>query len=135
MSATVLDAGSALQTAIWQALTADPPIGAPVYDKVPENATYPQIEITGGISRTWRFAGIWGEQITVEIHVWSRYDGFKEARTLLAAVRQRLDEQDLPMNGVGLVDIQYLNEDLMLDVDSMTRHGIVRFTASCVVPT
>ena len=128
------DAGSALQTAIFSALTAAPPIGAAVYDRVPENAPYPQIEILGGMSRAWRFSAIWGEQITVEIHIWSRYDGYKEARNLLAAVRQRLDEQDLPMNGVGLVDIQYLNEDLMLDVDNMTRHGILRFNAMCVVP-
>jgi hypothetical protein len=129
----VADAGSALQTAVFSALSAAPPIGAPVYDRVPEDAPYPQIEIIGGMSRTWRYAAIWGEQITVEIHVWSRYDGYKEARSLLAAIRQRLDEQDLPMSGVILVDIQYLNEDLMMDVDNMTRHGIVRLTATCVV--
>lgn len=128
-------AGAALQTAIYSVLTAAPPIGAAVYDKVPENAAYPQIELAGNMSRAWRFTKVWGEQVTVEIHVWSRYDGYKEARLLLDAVRSRLDEQDLPMNGALLVDIQYLNEDLMLDADNMTRHGIVRFNAFVVVPS
>ena len=128
------DAGSALQTAVFTALSAAPPIGAAVYDRVPENAPYPQIEILGGISNAWKFAAVRGEQVTVEIHVWSRYDGYKEARALLATIRDRIDEIDLALNGVGLVDIQFLNEDLMLDVDNMTRHGILRFNAICVVP-
>jgi hypothetical protein len=35
---------------------------------------------------------------------------------------------------VALVDIQFYNEDLMMDVDMMTRHGIVRLLATVVVP-
>jgi hypothetical protein len=129
-----MDAGTALQAAVFLALTADPPIGANVADSIPNDAQYPQIEIVGGISRTWRYQGVWGEQPMVEIHVWSRYNGYKEARSLMSEIRNRLDEIDLALNGVALVDIQFYNEDLMMDVDMMTRHGIVRLLATVVVP-
>jgi Protein of unknown function (DUF3168) len=131
-----LDAGAAVQTAVWQALTADPPIGAGVYDRLPENAPYPQIEITGGAQRDWSHAVVRGEQITVELHIWSRYNGFAEARSLMAQVRKRLDLQPLvlPVEGMTLVDLMYTTADLMLDVDMMTRHGIVRFNATVTVP-
>jgi hypothetical protein len=130
-----MDAGTAVQTAVYQALTAAPPIGAQVSDGPQQGATYPQIEIQGNLSRAWKSAAVRGEQITVEIHVWSRYDGYKEARALIGSIRDRLDEVDLPMNsGADLVDIQFYNEDLMIDVDNITRHGIVRFIATVVVP-
>jgi hypothetical protein len=130
-----MDAGTALQTAVYSVLTAAPPIGAGVFDRVPDNATYPQIEIVGGTSRAWKSALVRGEQVTVEIHIWSRYDGYKEARQLLADVRDRIDEVDLPVPaGVTLVDIQFVEEDLMIDVDNLTRHGWVRFLAIVTVP-
>jgi hypothetical protein len=129
-----MDAGTALQMAVYGALSAAPPIGAPVFDQVPENAAYPQIEIAGGSSRAWKSALVRGEQVTVEIHIWSRYDGYKEARQLLAAVRDRIDEVDLVLpEGVLLVDIQFVEEDVMIDVDDVTRHGWVRFLATVVV--
>lgn len=133
---TTLDAGAAVQMAVWQALTAAPSIGAGVYDRVPENAAYPQIEITGGMQRDWSHAVVRGEQITVEIHIWSRYNGYAEARSLMAEVRRRLDLQPLvlPVEGMNLVDMMYTTTDLMMDVDMMTRHGIVRFNATVTVP-
>jgi hypothetical protein len=131
-----LDAGAAVQQAVFQALTAAPPIGAGVFDRVPENAAYPQIEITGSTQRDWSHAVVRGEQITVEIHIWSRYNGFMEARALMAEVRRRLDLQPLvlPVDGMNLVDMMYTTADLMMDVDTMTRHGILRFNATVTVP-
>lgn len=128
------DASTQVAGAVWRALTADPPIGAAVYDRVPEGAAYPQIEMAGGQGRDFSAALVRGEIVTVEIHVWSHYDGWLEARQLMAAVRERLDGMILPLTGATMVDQQYTDHDLMLDPDGLTRHGICRFNVTVTVP-
>ena len=126
------DAALTLQGAIYTALSASP---APcdVYDVVPQKAAYPHIEIAGGWVRDWSAALMRGEEHTVEIHVWSRTAGFTEARTLMAAVKDRLHEVTLTLTGAGLVDIRYDTADLFTDADGETRHGIVRFIANTTI--
>lgn len=127
------DAALTLQAAIFAALSAAPPIGASVYDAVPQGTAFPHIEIAGGWVADWSAALMQGEEHTVEIHVWSRTGGFTEARTLMAAVKARLHEVSLSLTGALLIDIRYAGADLFTDADGETRHGIVRFAATTTV--
>lgn len=119
-----------LHAAIYAALAAGPDIGAGIYDVVPQDAAYPHIEIAGGRARDWSAQLLRGEETTVEIHVWSRYRGRKEARELLGKIKDRLHEVALPLTGATLIDIRFRDlEGPFTDADGVTQHGIIRFTA------
>lgn len=123
------DGPTALQAAIYAALIAAPPIGANVYDVVPPNAVFPHIEMAGGTLLSANAIVLSADTHTVEIHVWSRYSGFAEARTLMQAVRDRLDLAGLALTGAALTFIKFAGSDLVMDADGLTVHGIVRFKA------
>jgi len=119
--------------AVYAALVANPAIGAGVYDAVPQDAAYPHIEIDGGRAYDWSAALMRGEDIVVEIHVWSRYRGYKEARELMGKVKDRLHEVSLSVTGATLVDIRFQDSEIFTDADGVTRHGIIRFRALATV--
>lgn len=133
---TILDGGWALQRAIYGALTTDPAVCPNIYDSAPpESPPYPHIELADEQGRNISAAALRAEERTVEIHIWSRYEGYYETRGLIAAVKDRLNEAALSLApDASLIDIQFLNEDLMMDADGLTRHGIVRFSATLSVP-
>jgi hypothetical protein len=119
-----------LYGAIYAALTANPSIGASVYDFVPQNAAYPHIEIGGGQALDWSAALMRGEQTTIEIHVWSRQRGRAEARELLGKIKDRLHEQALSLSGATFIDCRFRDMDgPFTDADGTTQHGVIRFTA------
>lgn len=122
-----------LYAAIYAALVASPPIGASVYEAAPQAAAYPHIEIEGGRAYDWSAQLMRGEETTIEIHVWSRYRGMKEARELLGAIKDRLHEQALTLTGAVLVDLRFVDLELFNDADGLTRHGIIRFRAMTTV--
>jgi hypothetical protein len=123
------DASLTLQQAIYGALVASPTLGAAVYDAAPQAAAFPHIEIGSGIVLDWSAATLRGEEHRVDVHVWSRYRGMKELKTLMAAVKARLHEQTLTLTSNALVDLRYSDESAMIDADGLTRHGIIRFRA------
>ena len=123
----------ALFPAIYAALSAAPSLGAGIYDAVPQNAAYPHIEIAPGRAYDWSAILLRGEETIVEIHIWSRYRGYKEARDLMASIKDRLHEQALSLTGATLVDIRFEDSELFTDVDGLTRHGIIRFRATATV--
>ena len=118
-----------LYAAIYTALTANPPIGAGIYDAVPQDAAYPHIEIAGGRAQDWSAQLLRGEETTIEIHVWSRYRGYEEARTLLGKVKDRLHQASLSLTGATYIDCLFTDMDLFTDADGLTRHGVIRFRA------
>jgi hypothetical protein len=122
-----------LYAAIYAALVAAPPIGAGVYEAAPQGADYPHIEIDGGRAYDWSAQLLRGEETLVEIHVWSRYRGHKEARELLGKIKDRLHEQPLSLTGATFIDMRFEDLELFTDADGMTRHGIIRFRATTTV--
>jgi len=138
------DASLTLQAGIYAALTAAPSIGAAVYDAAPQAAAYPHIEIGDGLAMDWSAALLRGEQHRVDIHVWSRYRGAKELKTLMAEIKDRLHHgviadggsewEDVDWWGGGLagnrlVEFRFSDAETMTDADGLTRHGIIRFIA------
>lgn len=119
-----------LYAAVYAALAAAPPIGADIYDVVPQNAAYPHIEIGGGQALDWSAALMRGEQTTIEVHVWSRARGRSEARNLLGKIKDRLHEQSLSLSGATFIDCRFSDLDgPFTDADGTTQHGVIRFTA------
>jgi hypothetical protein len=118
-----------LYAAIYAALIANPAIGAGIYDLVPQDAAYPHIEIAGGRAYDWSAQLLRGEETIIEVHVWSRYRGRKEARELMGKIKDRLHEQTLSLTGATFIDCRFSDLDLFTDADGVTQHGIVRFTA------
>lgn len=118
-----------LYAAIYAALIAAPPLGAGIYDAVPQDAAYPHVEIGGGQALDWSAQLLRGEETTVEIHVWSRYRGYAEARTLLGKIKDRLHEASLSLTGATFIDCRFVDLDLFTDADGLTRHGVIRFRA------
>jgi hypothetical protein len=118
-----------LYAAIYTALAASPPIGAGIYDAVPQGAAYPHVEIAGGRAYDWSAQIMRGEETIIEVHVWSRYAGYAEARTLLGKIKDRLHEASLSLTGATFIDCRFSDLDLFTDADGATRHGIIRFTA------
>lgn len=122
-----------LYAAVYAALIAGGGVGASVYDAVPQDAAYPHVEIGGGSAFDWSAQVMRGEETTIEVHVWSRYRGYKEARTIMGAVKDKLHHVTLTLSGATFVDVRCTDLDLFTDADGMTRHGIVRFRALTTV--
>jgi hypothetical protein len=122
-----------LYAAIYAALAAAPDIGAGIYDAAPQDAAYPHIEIGGGQAYDWSAVLMRGEETVVEIHAWSRYRGYAEARTILGKIKDRLHEVALSLTGAVFVDMRFQDMDVFTDADGVTRHGIIRFRALTTV--
>lgn len=127
----------ALQQAAHAALSADAAlkalIGDParVYDHVPQDSPFPYVVLGAaegrpGEARTKTEGGF---EATLAVHTWSRYRGLKEAKAIMAAVADALDQRDLALAGHALILIHFVFGATFLDEDGLTRHGVQRFRA------
>lgn len=129
------DSQWALQQAVLTALTGDAAlqalIGNParVYDAVPPDPTYPYVVIGEGNAADWDTKDSDGMDQVMTIHAWSRYRGLKEAKQIMGAVLDALDQQALAVTGHTLVQLRFEFSDVLMDPDGLTRHGVQRFRA------
>jgi hypothetical protein len=99
-----------------------------------ETASWPRIVVGEKLETpSNRLTGI-GRELTIQIHIWSRYRGSLESTRLAAQVIALLDQGQQPgrlsCNGwiLNSVDLE-MNEELIEDVDQ--RHRILRFRIRC----
>lgn len=120
-----------LQTAIYQKLSLA--LAVPVYDHVPQvddagdNGDYPYVRIESPRDNENDTDNDTGFDTTIQLHVWSRYRGNKEAAELQAQIYNALHRQDLTVTGYGVSDVHQEFSEIMLDPDGITRHGVQRF--------
>ncbi|MBY6265571.1 DUF3168 domain-containing protein [Azospirillum sp. 412522] len=122
----------AAQVAILAALrpALDPVL---VLDDVPQGQAFPYVVIGEDVVTDWPMLGDdEAEEIDLTLHVWSRYAGRKEAKTLMAAIRTALHQQPLQVDGQQLVTLRFAFETLFIEPDGLTRHGVIRFRALCL---
>ena len=74
-----------------------------IYDHVPRNSEFPYLVIGEMRTRPLGAQDLAGSDILLSIHSWSRYEGAKELRGLMAAVRDALDGADFAVSGHRLV--------------------------------
>jgi hypothetical protein len=123
-----------LQKAAHAALVADSALvsllsGAHIYDHVPQNAAFPFVVVDQMQIRDWSTGTEKGAEHVLMLHVWSRYEGKREAYEIADAIRERLDDAELTLDGNRLINLTHQFSDLKRDPDGETYHGVMRFRA------
>lgn len=113
-----------IQMAIHAALQS---LGVDVYDDVPQGATFPYVVIGEDDSIPFDTDDSTGFDTELTIHVWSRYSGMKEVKDIMSDVYSTLNRRELSVSGAHVVDCIFQHQDVLLDPDGITRHGIIRF--------
>lgn len=101
---------------------------ARVYDHVPQNTDdlpYITIGDTTVIDASTKTED--GNEQTLTLHCWSRYQGHKEVWQMIEALNDALDDIALTVSGNTPVFIFSEFADAFLDGDGRTYHGVVRF--------
>lgn len=135
-----LDASWSLQQAIFTALTGATAVqtylGNParVYDRIPRGeATFPYLVIgETTVADAGAKAGANIDHHSMTMHVWSRYDGKKEAKQILDAIRDTLHHQTgLSVSGHTLVELTHEFTEIFGEdnPDGVTWHGVTRYGA------
>lgn len=115
----------AIQKAVYERLTDQ--LNVPVYDDVPQNTKLPYVTIGEDDSEAWDTDDSLGLDTDITIHVWSEYAGRKEAKELMGQIYNALNRHELVVDGMHTVDCIFEYQDIFLDPDGVTRHGVIRF--------
>lgn len=123
----------ALQERIYSTLNGDSNLtstqGAAVYDEVPENSSFPYVQIGGETAIDYGTKDVNGSEVTINLDVWSQYKGSKEVKNLMDRIHTLLHDSDLNVTGHNLVNLRFEFGDVLRDPDGITRHGVMRFRA------
>ena len=126
------DASWPLQEAVYTALTGASAIAAlvstRVYDEPPAaEATYPCITIGDDTVEEMGTKTPDISEHTITLHAWSRYNGRKEAKQILDAIKATLHHNLLTVTGHTVVEAVFEFAETMLDPDGETVHGVARY--------
>jgi hypothetical protein len=131
----MLDPSVQLQSALVAALksTGALPtvVGGRVYDQPPTAATFPYV-VLGDCQVLPDKAGCYdGTECFPIIDVWSRSQGFGEAKTIAAAILAKLDDQtdNIVMEGFSAVVFELNDYRPLRDPDGETRRVTITFRA------
>lgn len=116
------------QAAIYALLATGSPTVAEgrVYDDVPDNPTYPFVQIAGSqMIPDDLDPGDNGVSEFFDLHVWSRERGFKQARNIMGAIKDILHKASLTIPGRASAHCWVRGDRLFREEDGTTRHGIV----------
>lgn len=122
---------TAAQTAIYGALNGN--ISAGVYDDVPflpegkPTQDFPYVVIGDDSGRAFDTDDTVGAQVEIYIHVWSRYPGMKEVKSILGEIYAILNRSNLTASGYYITDCLWQFSDVSVDPDGKTRHGVQRY--------
>lgn len=122
------DSTLALQAAIVSALKAAGVVPAErVYDRPPQNVTFPYVSIGPETAFPWEAQNLDGFDVTIQVDTWSRQPGRVEARQIMAAISAALHGQPLMVHGHALVMAALEFQTALDDPDGLTVHGVQRF--------
>jgi hypothetical protein len=123
-----------LQLAVYNRLVAAMPTRR-IYDSPPNqpdgmpDSSFPYVVIGDDTLAPFDTDDAVGTSATVTIHVWSRYNGRKEVKTILGQLYSALNRQAPALSAAGYYFIDSLYEfgDIIEEADGKTRHGVCRF--------
>ena len=127
---------TAVQTVIYQLLSADPALTAlvkGVYDDVPEDPDLPQdqifpyVTIGESIHNESDTVSVLGDDVSTIVHTWSRYRGRKETKQIQGAIYDALHRANGTYSGYDIISIDWENSQSFIDQDGLTRHGVQSF--------
>lgn len=118
------------QKTLYAALVAAKICDGRVYNDAPQDVVFPHVEIGDPLPVNDWHSGTVGTELTVTLHVWSRYDGNRECLDIYAAIRNAIDGVKLNHGGQGQVIAYVLGGPIQRDPDGKTRQGLIRVTLS-----
>tara|TARA_B100000780_G_C20923725_1_gene368076 strand:- start:249 stop:650 length:402 start_codon:yes stop_codon:yes gene_type:complete len=123
----------ALQTAIFSRLSTDnnltAVLGAKVFDDIPENTSYPYVQLGEDTAIDYSTKDSTGSEVSVNLDVWSRYRGSLEAKNIMDRIHTLLHDSSLSVTGSNFINMRFEFSDIIRDPDGITRHGVMRFRA------
>lgn len=107
-------------------LLGDPPR---VHDETPARPVWPLVVFGRAETRPW--GGLEGEGLehVLTLTALSRFDGAEEARAIVAALRARLHNADLTLDGWRLVNPRVTYGDVFRSADGRGFRGVIRVRA------
>lgn len=127
-----------LLAAVYERLAASTALqarGVEVYDEVPETAVAPYVTLGDPSESPSDQHDAQGLDVDLNLHVWSRYRGYKEAAEIVADLHAELDRKPLPVEGFTHVSIAADGARYMRDPDPELRHGVAPFRVWLTVDT
>ena len=116
----------ALHAAIYAKL--DTALSVPIYSAVPQGDAEPAFVTMDGFranrNDTDTETGFDG---TIDVHVWTEYEGWKELCTLQTTIYNAMHRTALTVTGHAVIDVQQEFSEMRRDPDGITKHGIQRF--------
>jgi hypothetical protein len=123
----------ALQQAIFAALSSSPDlqalIGNRLFDFVPPDSAFPYVVLGDGSEADWSTSTEDGTEHTIQIDVWSRQPGHREAKQIADVIRSVLNNAVLIVTGAALIDIRHLTTDFSRETDGQTFRARLTFRA------
>jgi len=124
----------ALQREVYATLANDTAVaallgGARIFDDVPQDTPFPFITLGTASVSDWSTGTESGLEHRLDVHVWSRYAGKRQAYEVIDAVRAVLHDAALSLNGAQLVNLRCQSFEVRRDDDGETYHGVARFRA------
>lgn len=120
-----------LQSAIISKLKADTGVqavvGNRVYDKVPNNPTFPYISLGDNQVIPDKAECIDGTEVFWQIDGWERDPQFPMAKQISKAVVAALDDQPLTVTGYSAIVVEFNTINYLRDPDGITRHAAISF--------
>lgn len=125
-----------VQTAIYDKLANDTAVTNTVtgiYDKVPQptdsgaSSDFPYITIGEDILNNADTDTELMMQVSITIHVWSRYGGRSETKQIQGLIYDSLHRANLAQSGYKFVTITQGDSQSFLDADGETYHGVQTF--------
>lgn len=97
-------------------------------DGLPESG-FPYVMLGDDTSSAWDTDDSLGASCTITLHVWSRYAGKKEAKTIIGQIYTALHRQAANLTAAGYTFIDCLHEfsEVIDEIDGKTRHGVTRY--------
>ena len=103
-------------------------ISTRIYDPVPPVPTFPYVSIGPDDVVTDDADCITGFEITVQLDVWSREPGYKQAKTIADAVRVSLHGYEFTLSANAAVLFEHRVTRNFRDQDGLTNHSAMTFT-------
>lgn len=124
-----LEGTFALQEAIKSALGTALSGTATVHDHVPQNTAFPYVVIGDTDVSDWGTKDSIGTEQLLQIDVWSRYKGRKQALQIGNTIYETLHEESLTVEGQQLVLMRFDSADALQEADGETYRRVMRFRA------
>ena len=123
-----------VQSAIFTRLSAQV-TSATIYDDVPDlpegkpDENYPYVVIGEDVANPWDTDNSTGNEIRVNLHVFSYYQGKKQTKTILGEIYTALHRQaaNLSATGYTFTDCLFDFAEVNDNDDGAIRHGVCRY--------